>query len=220
MRVTTKRTQATTTSFVAAWARQQSCRCRHTGLRSVKPAYHRSTTPAQAGPPAGLAIPSPLKGIVVRVRFAPVALALLFAVASCGGGSQTPAEGASDVDLPVGGDLNTAVPACPFTAEKVSQLVGQPMVDEGNCLFGDGKGVASVTITTSSELAGPGTYDYKRESAGKRYGEVTDVQKGDKAYIAVGDIEAEAVMIREDGSYPLTIARFSFDKAKYGQIPT
>ncbi|MDQ7907444.1 hypothetical protein RB614_23275 [Phytohabitans sp. ZYX-F-186] len=121
------------------------------------------------------------------------------------------------MELPVGGDLSTAVPACPFTAEKVSQLVGQPMVDEENCLFGDGKGIASVTITTSSQLAGSGTYDHKRESAGKRYGHVTDVHKGDKAYVAVGDTEAEAVMIREDGSYTLTLSSFSFDKAKYEQ---
>ncbi|MEO3927722.1 hypothetical protein ABGB07_28215 [Micromonosporaceae bacterium B7E4] len=153
----------------------------------------------------------------MRVKFAPVALAVLFVVASCGGGSNTTADRPSDVELPVGGDLNTAVPACPFTAAKISQLVGQPMVDKDNCLFGDGKGIASVTITTSSELAGSGTYDHKRESAGKRYGNVTDVQKGDKAYIAAGEIEAEAVMIRDDGSYTLTLASFSFDKAKYEQ---
>ncbi|MEO3930488.1 hypothetical protein ABGB07_42575 [Micromonosporaceae bacterium B7E4] len=154
----------------------------------------------------------------MRVRFAPVALTLLFAVASCGGGSNSTAGGPSDVEPPVGGDLNTAVPACPFTAEKISQFVGQPMVDKENCLFGDGKGVASVTITMSSQLAGSGTYDYKRESADKRYGDVTDVQKGDKAYISIGETEAEAVMIREDGSYTLTISSFSFDKARYEQV--
>ncbi|MDQ7910733.1 hypothetical protein RB614_40180 [Phytohabitans sp. ZYX-F-186] len=146
----------------------------------------------------------------------PVAVALLFAVAGCGGGSGAAAGEGSDVDLPVaGGDLGTAVPACPFTAEKVAEIVGKPMVDEGNCLFGDGKGVGSVTITMSSQLAGSTTYDYQRKTADESYATVTDVPKGDRAYIAVDDIKAEAVLVGAGGSYTLIMSSLSLDPPAY-----
>jgi hypothetical protein len=154
----------------------------------------------------------------VRAKSAPVALALLLAVTGCGSGSDNPPTGGHpNGDLPIGGDLNTTVPACPFTAQQVSQFVGQSMVDKGDCLFGDGKGVASVTITMSSQLAGSSTFDYKRKDADKRYDKAADVQKGDKAYVAAKELEGEAMLISKGGSYTLTLSSFDFDAAKYEQ---
>lgn len=159
-----------------------------------------------------------LKRTGTRARLAPVAVALLLAASACGGdagtGSGTGTGDAADVGLP-GGDLNMTVPACPFTAEKISEFVGKPMVDEGNCLFGDGKGVGSVTITVSSQLAGSTTYDYQRRTAGESHAKVTDLQKGDRAYIAVDDIKAEAVLISKGGSYTLLMSSLSLEPAAY-----
>jgi len=112
---------------------------------------------------------------------------------------------------------SAAAPSCPFTAEQVSDLVGRPMEDQGNCLFGDGKGVASLTITTSSATAGEVTYDYQRDQAGKAYPNVSDLDKGTRSYLAIKDIGAEAVLISDQGAYTLTMSSFSFDTAQYDQ---
>ncbi|WP_117208838.1 hypothetical protein [Allorhizocola rhizosphaerae] len=65
------------------------------------------------------------------------------------------------------------MPACPYTASQVSEILGQPMTDQGACLFGDGKGVAGFGATMPSRLAGSSTYDYQREQAGKPYDRVS-----------------------------------------------
>lgn len=141
-----------------------------------------------------------------------VALALTLTLGACGG--DEPGD-ESDVDFGLGGDLSDSVPACPFTADKVSGFVGKPMVDQGNCSFGDGKGVGLVTITVSSQVAGATTYDYQRETAGGSYAKVTDLDKGDRAYIAVDDIKAEAVLVSEGGSYTLILDSLSLDPDGY-----
>ncbi|WP_239097638.1 hypothetical protein [Asanoa ferruginea] len=97
----------------------------------------------------------------------------------------------------------------------MSQLIGQPMKDEGNCLFGDGKGVASLTVTVSSELAGETTYDYQRDMASKSFPTVNDIGKGKKSYLAIKDIQAEAALISDKGAYTLIMSSFGFDSAKY-----
>jgi len=154
----------------------------------------------------------------MRVKLVPVLLSLLLTTAACGGGggSGNPAGPGSNVDNPQSG-LGSTVPACPFDAAKASQIVGQPLVDQGSCLFGDGKGVASLNITTSTELAGSTTYDYSHKQAGKTYTKVVDVQKGDRAYIAVKKLQAEAVLISKKGSYTMIMSNFEFDLAKYEQ---
>ncbi|MFC0532418.1 hypothetical protein [Phytohabitans kaempferiae] len=156
-----------------------------------------------------------LKRIGARAKLVPVAFALLLAVAACDGESGAAAEDAGLGDLPVVGNLESTVPACPFTAEKISGFVGKPMVDDGNCSFGDGKGVGSVTINLSSQLAGSTTYDYQRKTAGESHAKVTDVQKGDRAYIAVDDIKAEAVLVSKGGSYTIILSSLSLDPAGY-----
>lgn len=152
---------------------------------------------------------------MMRARFASVLLLLLLSAAACGGDSGDPSGGTgSEVDGSVAG-LGTSVPQCPFDAAKVSEVVGQPMTDQGDCLFGDGKGVASLTITRSSELAGSSTFDYQRQQADLLYDKVSDVQKGTKAYLAAKDIRGEAVLISKKGSYTIILSSFSFDVATY-----
>ncbi len=116
-----------------------------------------------------------------------------------------------DAEAPAdGGDTgaDAAPPACPFTAEQVSDLVGQPLVDKGSCLFGDGNGVATLTITTASRTAGETTYDYQRQQATETYREVTDLDGGGKGYLAVKDIGAEAVVVSDAGAYTVTLSSF------------
>jgi hypothetical protein len=143
-----------------------------------------------------------------------VMFALLYGASGCGGGHDA---GPSGTDTGVGaaadtdagsGSGNKTVPSCPFTAAQVSDLIGQPMTDEGNCLFGDGKGVASLTVTVASELAGSATYNYQRQQAEQTYREVKDIDKGDKGYLAVKDIGGEAVVVGDAGSYTLILDSF------------
>jgi hypothetical protein len=158
----------------------------------------------------------------MRRVIAPVLFLVLLAAAGCGGttagspGADAGAGGAADAEAGVGGAGDT-VPGCPFTATQVSDIIGQPMTDEGNCLFGDGKGVASLTITVSSKTAGATTFAYQRDRAEKVYDRVTDSNKGDKAYVAAKDIEAEAVVVSDKGSYTLIMSSFSTDPAAYEQ---
>ncbi|MEU5941870.1 hypothetical protein ABZ807_22400 [Micromonospora sp. NPDC047548] len=136
---------------------------------------------------------------------------LLLPLVACGAEDTSgpdPATGAG-VEADAGGDVpDTPAPPCPFTATQVSGIVGQPMVDQGRCLFGDGKGVALLTVTTASPLAGETTYDYQRKQATQVYREVKDVDKGEKAYLAVKDIEAEAVVVSRAGSYTVILSSF------------
>ncbi|WP_020579954.1 hypothetical protein [Actinopolymorpha alba] len=168
-----------------------------------------------------------------RMIAAAACLALL--AAGCAGGttespedpttarSATPDEGAdggdAGTDDDLGGDLKGAaaetVPGCPFTAAQVSDFVGQPMKDEGNCLFGDGKGVGSVTITMGSQTSGAMTYGYARKQAGEIYEQVVDGDWGDQSYIGVKDIEGQAVVVSKTGSYTVTLSSLSFDPARY-----
>jgi hypothetical protein len=154
----------------------------------------------------------------------------LLAPAGCGG-SEDAGGGSAGIDSVAGddgavvgddagagdgqGDLSDVRPECPFTADKVSEIIGRSMEDEGNCLFGDGKGVASLTVTVASAFAGEATYDYQRETAGKSFPKVSDIGKGKKSYLAIKDIEAEAALISDKGAYTLIMSSFSFDEAQY-----
>ena len=147
----------------------------------------------------------------------------LLAPAGCGGaqdagdGSAAAGIGFADDDDPGDGGktLSDVKPTCPFTAAQVTDLLGQPMTDEGDCLFGDGKGVAQLTITVSSAFAGETTYNYQREQAGKQYTSVSDVDKGVKSYVAVRELQAEAQLISEKGAYGLIMSSFEYDEATY-----
>ena len=94
------------------------------------------------------------------------------------------------------------------------------MTDDGNCLFGDGKGVASLTITMASKSTGSATFDFVRDQAVERYGEVKDGDMADQAYLAVKDIEAEAVVVSDKGTYTVILSsfeRFSSSPGSYEQ---
>ncbi|MEV4197581.1 hypothetical protein OG994_18540 [Micromonospora globbae] len=141
--------------------------------------------------------------------------ALVLAALVLGGcdSTDTTADPGTDVDAPLdGGDLaggdDAPPPPCPFTAEQVGDLVGQPMVDKGSCSFGDGNGVALFTITTASRTAGEMTYDYKRQQAEQIYQKVTDIDQGGKGYIAAKDIEGELYVIADAGSFTVTLSSF------------
>jgi hypothetical protein len=115
--------------------------------------------------------------------------------------------------------LQAGVSACPFTAEQVTELVGQPMVDQGSCLFGDGNGVASLTVETHSATATEVTYGYSREQATKTYTEVHDIDQGDKGYLAYKELGAEAVVIGPKGGFSISMSGFErFDGASYEPV--
>ncbi|MEN3302883.1 MAG: hypothetical protein V7633_4941 [Pseudonocardia sp.] len=126
----------------------------------------------------------------------------------------------SDSDPATGlGGGQAAAPVCPFTAEQVTELVGQPMVDQGSCLFGDGKGVATLTVGTSSATATEVTYDYSREQATKTYTKVHDIGQGHKGYLAYKELGAEAVVIGPKGGFTISMSSFErFDGASYEPV--
>ena len=144
---------------------------------------------------------------------------VLFFSGGCGGDDgATPEPGQADSQDGEGAGQGTAVPECPFTEDQVTDIVGQPMTDQQNCLFGDGKGVASLTITMASESTGAATLDTLRESAEGRYDSIEDLGSGVKGYVAVGELGGEAVSITEAGSFTLTMSSFErFDPSGYDE---
>ncbi|GIJ22469.1 hypothetical protein [Micromonospora lutea] len=149
----------------------------------------------------------------MRRLILPTVLVAALALTGCDSGEPAPPEPGpavdteADLDLPADG-AGAEAPACPFSATQISELVGQPMVDDGNCSFGDGKGVAVLTVTTASRVAGETTYDYQREQAAQTYQTVTDLDDGGKGYLAVKDIGAEAVLVGNVGSFTVTLSSF------------
>ena len=134
----------------------------------------------------------------------------------CGGDDAATTD--SQADTSDGGDAGqgTSVPDCPFTAEQATDLIGQPMTDEGNCLFGDGKGVASLTVTTASQTAGTAAYDVSRESAEGRYGSIEDLDVDGKGYVSAGELGGEAVAITDAGAFTIILSNFErLDEAGY-----
>ena len=92
------------------------------------------------------------------------------------------------------------------------------MTDQTNCLFGDGKGVASLTITMASESTGAATLDTLRESAEGRYDSIEDLGGEGSGYVAVGELGGEAVSITQAGSFTLTMSSFErFDPSGYDE---
>ena len=132
-----------------------------------------------------------------------------------GSGADTSSSGV-EPDGQAGGNQ---VPPCPFTAEQVSELLGQPMTDSGNCLFGDGNGVAQITIETHSASSTEVTYDYSRDQATKIYAQVQDIDKGTKGYLAYKDIGGEAVVIGSSGGFTILMSSFErFEGAGYEPV--
>jgi hypothetical protein len=159
-------------------------------------------------------------GIKLRRLFGTSLLCIVLLISSgCGGDddstpepSQAEAQGGED------GGQGTTVPDCPFTEDQVTDIVGQPMTDQQNCLFGDGKGVASLTITMASESTGAATLDTLRESAEGRYDSIEDLGGDGSGYVAVGDLGGEAVSITQAGSFTLTMSSFErLDPTGYEQ---
>ncbi|MFE9206336.1 hypothetical protein [Micromonospora sp. NPDC007230] len=154
-------------------------------------------------------------------RLLPLLLLALLVPTACDNSTGSSASDGADAGagLDAGSDdlgkLSGSVPTCPFTADRVSELLGKPMKDQGNCAFGDGNGVASLTITMASEFAGATTYDYQHEQAGKQYDKVVDL--GDRSYLAAKDIAGEAVVVSPKGSYTMIMSSFSMDIATYEQ---
>ncbi|MGD9985458.1 hypothetical protein [Pseudonocardia sp.] len=130
-----------------------------------------------------------------------------------GGGADTGSD-----DTVVAGGAGSIAPACPFTAAQISSLVGQQMKDDGSCLFGDGKGVAQLSITTSSASTGEIMLDTLREQASGQYDEVSDLAGG-KGYVATKELGGEAVAVTGQGGYTITMSSFErFSKAGYGPV--
>jgi hypothetical protein len=146
-----------------------------------------------------------------------VCIALLVS-GGCGGDDAAPSD-SGQADSQDGGDAGqgTTVPECPLTEAQVTDVIGQPMTDQSNCLFGDGKGVASLSITMASESTGAATLDTLRESAEGRYDSIEDLGDG-SGYVAVGELGGEAVSITQAGSFTLTMSSFErFDPSGYDE---
>ncbi len=143
---------------------------------------------------------------------------VLLVSGGCGGNDDaTPEPGQAEAQDGEGGGQGTTVPDCPLTEDQVTDIVGQPMTDQQNCLFGDGKGVASLTITMASESTGAATLDTLRESAEGRYDSIEDLGDG-SGYVAVGELGGEAVSISQAGSFTLTMSSFErFDPSGYDE---
>ncbi|ODT98835.1 MAG: hypothetical protein ABS81_26950 [Pseudonocardia sp. SCN 72-86] len=140
--------------------------------------------------------------------------------------TDTPAAGTADAgpadteDTVFAGGAGSTAPACPFSAAQISSLVGQPMKDDGNCLFGDGKGVAQLSITMSSASTGEIMLDTLREQASGQYDEVSDLS-GAKGYVATKELGGEAVAVTGKGGYTITMSSFErFSKTGYGPVLT
>lgn len=151
----------------------------------------------------------------MRIRIALAALLVGLAVSASACGSDSPGADASGDGAGLGNmtGAGTTRPECPFTVQQVNDITGRSLKDQGNCLFGDG--IASLTVTTASELAGTTTYDYARQQAEQSYLKVVDIDQGDRGFMAIKDIEAQAVVVSKKGSYTLVMSSFSFDSAKY-----
>ena len=118
-----------------------------------------------------------------------------------------------DATLP---GLSTTVPGCPFTAEQITSMVGQQMIDKGTCLFGDGKGVAQLGVEVHSASSTSATLGYARQQAGRQYLLVEDLKNGDQGYIAYKNTSAEAVAVTAQGGYTITMSGFErFDGFTY-----
>jgi len=153
-----------------------------------------------------------------RILGTTVLCIILLVSGGCGGDDASPDSGQADSQD--GGDAGqgTAVPECPLTADQVTDIIGQPMTDQSNCLFGDGKGVASLTITMASESTGAATLDTLRESAEGRYDSIEDLGGDGSGYVAVGELGGEAVSITQAGSFTLTMSSFErFDPSGYDE---
>ena len=144
---------------------------------------------------------------------------VLLVSGGCGGDDAAPSD-SGQADSQDGGDAGqgTAVPECPLTEDQVTDIIGQPMTDQSNCLFGDGKGVASLSITMASESTGAATLDTLRESAEGRYDSIEDLGGDGSGYVAVGELGGEAVSITQAGSFTLTMSSFErFDPSGYDE---
>ena len=143
---------------------------------------------------------------------------VLLVSGGCGGDDASPPDsGQADSQDDGGAGQGAAVPECPLTEDQVTDIVGQPMTDQTNCLFGDGKGVASLTITMASESTGAATLDTLRESAEGRYDSIEDLGEG-SGYVAVGELGGEAVSVTQAGSFTLTMSSFErFDPSGYDE---
>jgi hypothetical protein len=151
----------------------------------------------------------------------------LLALAGCGGDTETPAaepaptrtsiEIPLGIETPLGKDFGTA-PPCPFTAEQATRIAGKPFKQEADgCLFRGPNGVGSITVNTASRGAGETTFEYNREQA-EASKNVSDLEAGDLAYLAVGDLDGEAVVINAKGSYTIQISNMSEEPSGYERI--
>lgn len=127
------------------------------------------------------------------------------------GDSDTGADdGEDDGGDDLGGDLNTDVPDCPFDEAQVSEITGIEMaVDEnGTCHFRGVDGVALASINLSSQLSGSTTYDYSRTQADESYETLEDLDVDGLGYQAIGEIDAEAVLVLDHGAYTVLLSSF------------
>jgi hypothetical protein len=130
----------------------------------------------------------------------------------------TPTEEPDPGDGTVPGLPQTPVQACPFTSAQMSAMLGQPMTDSGDCLFGDGNGVAQVSIEVHSASSTEATYDYSRAQAQSQYLQIDDVESGDKGFVAYKNTGCEAVVIKPRAGYTVTMSNFEhLDGFQYEQ---
>jgi hypothetical protein len=130
-----------------------------------------------------------------------------------------PTDDPDAVDGTLPGLPDVPVQACPFTAAQMTAMLGQPMTDSGGCLFGDGNGVAQVSIEVHSAASTEATYDYSRAQAQSQFQQVDSVESGDKGFVAYKDTACEAVVIKPRAGYTILMSNFDRFNGLQAQQP-
>jgi hypothetical protein len=143
---------------------------------------------------------------------------IMFGLAGCGGDATGPDSSDVDIDLRPREGAGVPPPSCPFTAAQASKLAGQPLHEDGNCLFRGRDAVGIVEVHMASRGAGQTTFDYTRQLAKDRPMRVADLGVGDQSYLAVAELEAEAVVINRLGSYTILLGSLDAGEPGYERI--
>ncbi|HYY12723.1 MAG TPA: hypothetical protein VE781_17430 [Kineosporiaceae bacterium] len=155
-------------------------------------------------------------------------LAAVLPLTACGGSGSSAADGAAAKPAGAAGaaaagtattpddestafpSINTQRPPCPFTAEQVTGIVGKAMRQDVECDFRGPNGVGIVSVDRHAS----NYCDIDRDQAVKLYKTVTDLPRGENAFIAARELEGEACVTATAGSFHVSISDFSSSPAE------
>jgi hypothetical protein len=142
-----------------------------------------------------------------------VALALCTALAACGESEGGDAVGGAGANAPTSGTQSAGNSPlvwneCPTDAETVNAVTGLSLTqDQTACTFRDGVRVVSINVLGAS--VDP-REDYKRQGM-----VITDIDRGDYAFVGTKETEAQAYVVVGDLSLDIGLLSFDLDAAGY-----